>query len=85
MMPASGKAFTTFSREESNCVSAPPRERRRGRQRDEVRHVARERVGEPHRLVAVAHADVDVLPEHRELLGEVAVELARRGWKRGVS
>ena len=49
-------------------------EGRRGRQRDEVRDVARHPVREVDRVVAGLHADVDVLPEDRELLGEVAVE-----------
>ncbi len=48
---------------------------RAGRQRDEVRHVAAQGVQQPQRLVAVGAADVHMLAEHRELLGQVAVEL----------
>src|SRR4029079_16284514 len=51
------------------------RERRRGRERDEVRDVAREAVREVDRVVAARNADVDVLPEHGELLREIAVEV----------
>jgi hypothetical protein len=38
-----------------------------------------EGVGQPDGVVAGGHADVDVLPEHRELLAQVAVALVEEG------
>src|SRR5258707_186173 len=49
-------------------------EGRRGRERDEVRNVAGHPMGQVDRVLAACYADVDVLAEHGELLGEVAVE-----------
>ncbi len=53
----------------------PLEERRRARQRDEVRHVAVQRMQQEQRVVARRAADVHVLAEHGELLGQVAVQL----------
>ena len=52
--------------------------KRRGcRQRNEMRHVARHSMQQEHGIVAMRAADVDVLAEHGELLGEVAVQIGQ--------
>ncbi len=53
----------------------PLHERRRGRQRDEMRDVARHAVQHQQRRVGVGAADVHMLAEDGELLAEVAVQL----------
>ncbi|EXI63871.1 MAG: hypothetical protein AW07_04804 [Candidatus Accumulibacter sp. SK-11] len=51
---------------------------RRRRESDEYRHVHAERLRQPDRIVGRSAADVDVLAEDSELLGEVAVALVQR-------
>ncbi len=43
-----------------------------------MRHVARHHVHQEHGLVAARAAEVNVLAEHGELLGEVAIALEER-------
>ena len=73
--PASGNALTLFRPRRGEKSVHALKERRRGRQRDEVRDVAREQVRHAHGRVAAVAADVDMLAEHGELLGEIAVEI----------
>ena len=47
---------------------------RRGRQRDQVRHIARQAVQQQQRLVGAGAAHMHMLAEHGELLGQVAVQ-----------
>ena len=53
-------------------------EGRRGGERDEDRHVGAERLRQPDRIVGGLAADVDVLAEDGELLGQIAVALIDR-------
>jgi hypothetical protein len=55
----------------------PLHEGRAGRQRDEVRDVARHAVQHQQRAVGIRAADVHVLAEDGELLGQVAVQLGQ--------
>ena len=51
---------------------------RRRRERDKDRHIGPKRLRQPDRVVGRFAADVDVLAEHGELLGQIAVALIDR-------
>jgi len=69
-VPAMGKAETTLRIEGGVDALVVGRG---GREGDEVRHEARQSMCEVNGVVAAFHADVDVLAEHGEGLGQVAV------------
>jgi hypothetical protein len=75
--PLSGKAETALSRADWKEAVDAIDKGGGGGERDEGRHINAERLGQPDGVVGRGAADMDVLAENGELLGEITIALVK--------
>src|SRR5450830_53030 len=71
--PRQGKSAHHVAARRIKPGVGPLIKRRRRRQGDEMRHEARKRMRQIQRIVTIGHADMNMLAEHGEGLGQIAV------------